>query len=566
MNILGISCFYHDSAACLIKNGKIIAAVEEERFTQHKHETNFPINSINYCLSESKITINDIDFISFYEKPLIKFERILTQHIDKFPKSFVAFNKSMPSWITKKLRIQTIIKKLGYKKNIIFIPHHLSHAAAAYLPSNFKESAIFTCDGVGEWTTTTLGVGKNNKIHLIKEIKFPHSLGLLFSTITTYLGFKANNGEGKIMGLASYGDPNRYYEKFKRIIEVKVDGSFTLDMKYFSFDHKMQMFNKNLINLLGPNRNKINKINKRHMDIAASLQKITEEIIFKCLNYLHEITKSNNLCYSGGLALNSVLNGKIKKNTPFKNIFIPPSPSDSGSSMGVALYTYNSILKNKKRIILKDTYLGPEFNNDEVKEILIKNNITFIELKDENLIKTTAKLIFENNIIGWFQGRMEFGPRALGNRSILANPCNPKMKDVINKKVKHRESFRPFAPVVTYEDTKNYFENDYEVKFMEFVFKIKEDKIKRIPAVSHIDGTGRLQTIKREQNPRYYDLIKKFEELSKVPILLNTSFNIKGRPIVCTPLDAYNCMMETKIDYLVLGNYLLSKKDNIRKK
>ena len=558
MYVLGISCYYHDAAACLIKNNKIIAAAEEERFTRKKHDTSFPLNAINYCLEHADITNNEIDYIGYYEKPLLKFERLLKQHVDNFPKSYWTFYKAMPSWIVDKLRIQKKIRKeLKYKKDIFYIDHHKSHAASCYLLSPFKKSAILTMDGVGEFNSITLGYGSGNDIKIIKEIHFPHSLGLLYSTITTFLGFKANNGEGKIMGLAAYGNPDKYYHKLKKLISVNDNGSFSLNMDYFDFDYKLKMFSKKLVDLLGKNRKPNEKLRQRHMDIAATLQKITEEIVFNILNHLHKITKSINLCYSGGLALNSVLNGKIIANTPFKKIFIQPAAGDSGSALGCAAYVSTKMYK--KRPMLENTYLGPRFSLEEVKDILDKNNMKYKEINDNEIIKKTAKLIYQNKIIAWFQGRMEFGPRALGNRSILANPCNPKMKDIINHKVKFRESFRPFAPVVCYENLKEYFEGSYEVPYMLHVFKVKS---KKIPSVTHIDGTGRLQTVKREQNKRYYDLIKEFQKISSVPVLLNTSFNVRGEPIVCTPQNALDCFLSTGIDYLVFENVIVWNKKN----
>ncbi len=565
MYILGLSCFYHDAAACLIKNNKIIAAAEEERFTRKKHDTSFPINAIEYCLKEANITSKELNYIAFYEKPLLKLERLMSQHSEMFPKSYWSFYKAIPSWLTEKLRIQYLIRrKLKYKSEIFFIDHHKSHAASSYLVSPFKQAAIFTCDGVGEWNTTTLGYGKNNKIKIKKELHFPHSIGLLYSTVTTFLGFRANGGEGKVMGLAAYGNSNKYYKKFRKIIDIKEDGSYFLDMAYFVYHYKLKMFGDKFVQLFGQPRKHDEKLTKKHQDIAAALQKITEEVILKSLNYLYSITKSKNLCYAGGVALNSVINGKILQDTPFKRIFIQPAASDAGSAMGAALYAYNSILKNKKRFLLKNAYLGPSFSKKEIKTFLNKKNVNYTEFEDDKeLLKKTAQLINKNKIIAWFQGRMEFGPRALGNRSILANPCNQKMKDILNLKVKHREPFRPFAPVITYENMKEYFEGNYEVPYMLHVFKIKRDKIKKIPAAAHVDGSGRLQTIKKHQNKRYYDLIKEFQKLSGVPILLNTSFNVRGEPIVCNPEDALNCMINTGIDYLVFENILVEKNKNL---
>ncbi|MBD3155412.1 MAG: hypothetical protein GF368_02030 [Candidatus Aenigmarchaeota archaeon] len=567
MNILGISCFYHDSAACLIKDGKIVAGSEEERFSRKKHDTGFPFNAIKYCLKEGEIDVDEIDYIAFYEKPLLKFERILSSHLETFPKSFRAFVGSMPSWLNEKLRVPSIIrKKLKYKGEIIFVEHHEAHAGSTFLVSPFNEAAILTIDGVGEWTTTSTGFGKGNDISIKKEIHFPHSLGLLYSTVTAYLGFRVNNDEYKVMGLASYGEP-KYVKNFRKIIDVKKDGSFRLNMDYFVYHHKMRMPSEKFVKEFGPMRKKGGEITQRHKDIAASLQRIVEETIFQILRNLHKETKCDNLCMAGGVALNSVSNGKILDNTPFKNVFIQPASSDAGGSLGAAMYLYNSILGNKREYIMEDIYLGPGFNTDEIRSFLKGNNIKFKEFKDDNkLLKKAADLIHKNNIVGFYQGRMEWGPRALGNRSILANPCNPEMKDVVNKRVKHREPFRPFAPVVTYEDYMDYFEAKTQVPFMLFVYPVRKNKRKLIPAVTHVDGTGRLQTIRKDWNPRYYQIIKEFEKLSGVPVLLNTSFNIRGEPIVCTPEDAYRCMMGTGIDYMVIDRFLVAREDNPKDK
>ena len=571
MNILGISCYYHDSAAALLQNGKIIAAVEEERFTRKKHDNSFPINAINYCLDFANISIEEIDHICFYEKPLLKFERVLNQHLFSFPKSFKTFTSSMPSWFSEKLRITKIIKKkLKYKGEVFFIKHHTAHAAAAFLPSSFEKAAILTLDGVGEWTTTSYGIGEKNKIQLLKEIHFPHSIGLLYSTITAFLGFKVNNGEFKVMGLSPYGNQtkkNPYLKKLKKIIDIKQDGSFLLDQSYFSYMSKDYMYSKKLLKLLGGKPRKNNEIlTKKHKDLAAALQLLTEEIILKILNHIQKETNCKNLVMSGGVALNSVLNGKILNKTSFEKIWIQPAAGDSGNAIGCALYTYNIILSNKRNYQMENVYLGPEFNNSNIQTFLDLNKIKYQKLTDKDLIKKTAKLIFENKIIAWFQGRMEFGPRALGSRSILANPLNPNMKDIINSRVKHRESFRPFAPVVCFDDAKTYFEIDINQKPAEFMLMVSPVKIKNLPAVTHVNNTARMQIIKKEKNEKYYNLIKEFGKLSKTPVLLNTSFNVRGEPIVCTPNDAINCVKNTGIDYLIIGNYLIDKRDLINMK
>jgi len=560
MYVLGISCYYHDSSAALLKNGIIVAAAQEERFTRKKHDASFPINAIKYCLKTQKITINEISHIGFYEKPLLKFERVLSQNLETFPKSFGTFLSSMPSWINEKLRtIKTIRKMLKYQGDVLFVEHHLAHAASSFLVSPFTEAAILTVDGVGEWTTTTYGYGKNNNIELIKEIKFPSSLGLLYSTITAYLGFSVNNSEYKVMGLSSYGNMNKnineYYKKLKQVIDIKEDGSFRLDMDYFIFHYANKMPSKKLCKLLGNQiRKPESEITKNHKDVAAALQIITEEVLTKILNHVYKKIKCKNIVLAGGVALNSVYNGKILKNTSFKKIWIQPDAGDGGTSIGVASYIYHTILGNKRNYVLKNAYLGPEYSAKQIKSFLDKNNIEYSEFK------------YDNYVIGWFHLGMEWGPRALGARSILSNPCNPQMQEILNQKVKHREKFRPFAPVVCEDDASKYFECDNPIPkptgYMLMVYPVIKKWHKKIPAVTHIDGSGRLQTIRRDQNNLYYDLIKEFGKLSSIPILINTSFNIRGEPIVCTPYDAYKCMMGTEIDYLVMGKFLIKREDN----
>ncbi len=567
MMVLGISAFFHDSSACIIKDGKLIAAAEEERFTRKKHDSGFPYNAITYCLEEAGITINSIDYIAFYEKPLLKFERILSQFLDSFPKGFSAFNETVPKWLNEKLRLRSIIKKkLKYGGKLVFVEHHLSHAASSYLMSPFNEAVLLTLDGVGEWASATYGYARGNNLIIDKEIHFPHSIGLLYSAITAYLGFTVNNSEYKVMGLAAYGEP-KYYDKLKTLIDIKEDGSFALNMDYFVYNYKMSMFSKKFHQEFGSPRKGNSELTQYHKDIASSMQKLLENILFIILNNLNKKYKCDNICMVGGVALNSVANGKILKNTPFKRIFIQPAAGDGGGSVGAAAYTYYSLLENKRDFVMTNAYLGPHFSDEEIKYFLDKNRIKYTTYDDEKkLIKSVAKLIYNNYVVGWFQGRMEFGPRALGGRSILANPCNPKMQDILNLKVKHREQFRPFAPVICIENTKEYFECDKEIPlttdFMLMVYPIKKEKQKLIPTVVHVDGSGRLQTIRRKENPLYHDLIKEFGKLSKVPILVNTSFNIRGEPIVCTPYDAYRCMMGTGIDYLAIGEFLIKREDN----
>lgn len=575
MYILGISCYYHDSSAALLKDGVIVAAAEEERFTRKKHDNSFPINAVNYCLKSQNITIKDIAHVGFYEKPFMKFERLLSQHLESFPFSLKTFLSSTPAWITEKLRVPKIIrKKLKYNGDIMFIEHHLAHAASSFLVSPFEEAAIVTVDGVGEWTTTTYGTGKGNNINLIKEIRFPCSIGLLYSTITAYLGFSVNNSEYKVMGLAPYGNMNPktniYYQRLRKAIDIKEDGSYRFDMSYFKYHYADRMPSEKLCSLLdGPVRKLESELTQRHKDIAAAVQLITEEIMTKILNFVHKETKLDNVVIAGGVALNSVYNGKILRRTKFKRIWIQPNATDGGTSIGVVSYIYNTILNHKRNYLMKDAYLGPEFSNNEIKKFLNENKIKYSEFKNEkDLVDSTAKLIFNNSVVGWFQGRMEWGPRALGARSILSNPCNPKMQEILNLKVKHREKFRPFAPVVCEDDALKYFDCDNPIPeptdYMLMVYPIRNEYHKKIPAVTHVDGSGRLQTIRRNQNPLYYDLIKEFGKMSGIPILINTSFNIRGEPIVCTPYDAYKCMMGTGIDCLIMGRFLIRREDNLR--
>ncbi len=460
---------------------------------------------------------------------------------------------------------------MKYKKDVLFIEHHLAHASS-FLISPFEKAAIVTIDGVGEWTTTTYGIGKKNKINLLKEIQFPSSLGLLYSTITAYLGFSVNNSEYKVMGLSPYGNMNKktnpYYEKLKKVLDIKNDGSFRLNMDYFNYTHKNKMPSKKLCKLLtGPIRKPESELTQRHKDIAAALQMIYEGVLFKILNHIYKETKCKNLVLAGGCGLNSVANGKILRNTPFKNFWAQPDPGDGGTSLGVALYVYNTILGNERSYQMQDAYLGPKYSTKQIRNFLDRHKIKYSEFENEkDLLEKTSKLIYENNVVGWFQGKMEWGPRALGSRSILSNATNPKMQEILNLKVKHREKFRPFAPVVCEDDALKYFECDEPIPlptdFMLMVYPIRKEWHKKIPSVTHVDGSGRLQSIRRNQNHLYYDLIKKFGKLSGIPILINTSFNIRGEPIVCTPHDAYKCMMGTEIDYLVMGDFLIKRMDN----
>lgn len=566
MIILGLSCFYHDSAAAIIKDGEIIAAAQEERFTRKKHDNNFPYKSINYCLNSLGIAINEVDNIVFYEKPIIKFGRILEQHTKHFPKSIKIFFDTIPNWILQKLRIREILRnELHYHNKINFIPHHLSHAAASYFTSPFKQASILTLDGVGEWATTTYGFAKEHKIFLKKQINFPHSLGLFYSAMTAYLGFAVNNDEYKVMGLSAYGKhPKEYYKKIKNLIKLNSDGSFQLNTKYFSFEYQEKMFNHHLCKLLdGPAREKDSDMIPRYENIAAATQQVFEETLFFMLNKLYKKYPSKNLVLSGGSALNSLANGKILKNTPFKNLYITPDPGDGGASLGAALYLYHHLTKTPPKL-LPSPYLGPDFTPWQVKTAIKKYKLksTLIS-NDKKLNDLVSDLLIRQKVIGFFQGKMEWGPRALGNRSILAAATSQEMQDIINAKVKHREMFRPFAPVILREHTKKFFITDKNIPisadYMLMVYPFKKSVQDLVPAVVHVDGSGRLQTIDQKSNPKYYQLINDYYKKTGIPLILNTSFNVKGEPIVCTPEDAIKCFLNTEIDYLVINNYLIKK-------
>lgn len=590
--ILGISAFFHDSSAALLKNGLIVGAVQEERFTRKKHDPSFPRNSIKYLLKEEKITLQNIDHIVFYEKPFLKFERLLETYIAFAPRGFFSFLKSMPLWIKDKLFqkkiIQDELKEIDINFNNInkikFSEHHLSHAASAFYPSPFDKALILTMDGVGEWATSTIAVGEKNKIVIKEELNFPHSLGLLYSAITYYLGFKVNSGEYKVMGLAPYGKPKYKDLILKELIDLKEDGSFKMNMKFFDFATGLKMTNKHFSNIFSRNERKpeIEPLNQFHMDIAASVQSVTEEIVLKICNYIKNKYKIDNFCMSGGVALNCVANGKILVENIFKNIWIQPASGDAGGSLGAAQALYYNELNNKRtsgKDMMNGSYLGPSFSNDEIKLSLNKIGANFTELEEEKLLNEVATKLSQGSAIGWFQGRMEFGPRALGCRSIIADPRNEKMQKQLNLKVKFRESFRPFAPAILKEKVKDYFQINCESPYMLFVSEVNE-KIKKkmthdeenlfginklnvirsnIPAVTHVDYSARIQTVSPETNIKFYKLLQKFYEMTNCPILINTSFNVRGEPIVCSIDDAFNCFMGTNLDILVCENIILYK-------
>lgn len=559
MNILGISCFYHDSAACLLKDGKVIAAAQEERFNRQKYSQVFPLNAINFCLQAGDITVNDLDYVGFYEKPFLKFSRILLNHLKGYPFTLRNFLETIPDWLEDRLIIPLKIERdLGYKGKILFIKHHLSHAASAFFASPFEEAAILTVDGVGEWATATYGRGRGNQLEILKEMHYPDSLGLLYSIVTTYLGFKVFEGEGKVMGLAGYGKPI-YLDKLKEAVLVRPDGSFMLDERYFNFNRGSRMYNQNFISLFGSERKEDEELNQRHTDIAASLQALTEEILVKMARHVYEQTGIDKLCLAGGVSLNCVANYKILKATPFKEIFIQPAAGDNGAAIGVALYIYNTLLGNPRNFIMQSASLGPEFSEKQMERALLNSGLAFKKLDDSLLARYLAEKLAQDKIVGWFQGRMEFGPRALGNRSILANPCNAKIKDILNSKVKKRESFRPYAPLVLEEKVQDFFELDSPSPFMLLAPLVRQDKKNLLPGITHADGTARVQTVNQERLPRLWLLIKEFEKITGVPVVINTSFNLKAEPIVCTPQEAISAFLKTQMDYLVLGNFVAER-------
>jgi carbamoyltransferase len=563
--ILGISCYYHDAAACLVQDGLVAAAAEEERFNRDKHHSGFPHHAIRYCLNLARINASQLDYVVFYEKPFVKFNRILETYISQWPRSFGSFRRAIPLWLKNRLNMRKqISRELDIDEDKIFFGnHHLSHAASAFLVSPFEEAAILTVDGVGEWTTTTIGYGKGSKIRIDKEIKFPHSIGLLYSAITAYLGFRVNDAEWKVMGLAPYGEP-KYVDKFLDIVDIKEDGSFRLNMKYFSYHYSPQKsINRRFENHFGrPQRQSDQEIDQFYTDIAASGQKVVEDLIVKIASNMYKTYNTDNLTIAGGVGLNSVANWRIIQKTGFKDIFIQPASGDSGGSLGAALGFYNLTLGRPRKYRMEHALLGPEYTDEEIQGVLDSNGANYRKISsEEKLVEETAKMLANNKVVGWFQGRMEFGPRALGNRSILANPKNPDMKEILNSKVKFREKFRPFAPSVTQEEASTYFDISIDAPYMLLIPDVYPEKRNLLPAITHVDGTARIQMVNKETNPRYHKLLNAFKKTAGVPILLNTSFNVRGEPIVMNPADAYSCFMRTGIDALVLGNFLLTEKD-----
>ena len=585
MNILGISAFYHDSAACLVRDGEIVAAAQEERFTRKKHDASFPQNAVEFCLKEGGIRVADLDYVGFYDKPFVTFERLLETYLSIAPKGLGQFITAMPIWLKEKIWTRSNIREhLGYSGPVLFSEHHESHAASAFYPSPFQDAAILTMDGVGEWATSSIAAGRGNRIELIKELKFPHSLGLLYSAFTYYLGFKVNSGEYKVMGLAPYGEPKYAKTIRDHLIDLKEDGSFRMNMDYFGYLSGLTMTNKKFSDLFGGSpRKPETQLTQKEMDIAASLQEVTEEIMLRMSRHVRKLTGLKNLCLAGGVALNCVGNGKILKENIFDKLWVQPAAGDAGGALGVALCIWHQVLGNPRqagdRDTMKGSYLGPRFSDESIRKFLESRRIPYKKMNEEDLARTVARHIKEGKVVGWFQGRMEFGPRALGGRSILGDARSAKMQSVMNLKIKYRESFRPFAPSVLEEKVSEWFEMSTESPYMLLVAPVREDKRiemsaeqkklfgidllnvsrSQLPAITHVDYSARIQTVCRETNPRYYDLIKEFDKETGCPVIINTSFNVRGEPIVCRPEEAYLCFMRTEMDTLVLENYILDK-------
>lgn len=591
MDILGISCYYHDAAAVLLRDGQLVAASEEERFSRIKHDYGFPKQAIQYCLEAGGIKGPDLDYVVFFEKPFRKLDRILATVMQTYPQSWKVFRESMISWVLDKLWVgSTLQTELGVKKEqILFSEHHLSHAASAFLCSPFQESAILTVDGVGEWVTATYGIGRGNDIKLTKQMDFPHSLGLLYSAFTAFLGFEVNEGEYKVMGMAPYGQP-RYVDKVWKLVHQNADGSFSLDMDYFSFHHSTEKtYNKKFVDLFGEprptklqfftegtgfpkyfgdppsNYKELCKLNQHYADIAASIQKVTEELILGMARNLHQTTGLKNLCIAGGVAQNSVANSRIIRETPFEQVFVQPAAGDGGGALGAALWAYNTLLGKPRNFRMDHAYWGKAYGASEITQFLEGNNIPYRLIEDDNkMLDQVVERLTSGKVIGWYQGRFEWGPRALGHRSIIADARNPEMKDIVNSKIKFREPYRPFAPSVLAECAERYFElphatSHYPARYMQYVVPVKESAHSILPAITHVDGTGRLQTVFRDQSPRYYGLIERFGQATGVPVILNTSFNLRGEPIVTTPANAFNTFSKSEMDCLVLDNYIVDK-------
>jgi carbamoyltransferase len=594
--ILGLSAFYHDSAACLVREGEILAAAQEERFTRRKHDHRFPHEAVAYCLKEAGIGIDDVDCVAFYDKPLVKFERLLETYLAYAPFGFASYLKGMPNWLKEKLNIQGLIRKeLGYKGKLLFGDHHESHAASAFYPSPFTDAAVLTVDGVGEWATASYGVGRGRELEILKQMKFPHSLGLLYSAFTAFTGFKVNSGEYKLMGLAPYGEPKYVETILRELVEIHEDGSLHLNLRYFIFPHNARrMTGTKFDKLFGPARKPESPVTQREMDLARSIQAVVEDVVLRMARHVHKETGMENLCMAGGVALNCVANGRLLREGPFKRLWIQPAAGDAGGALGVALAVYHRYFEGERNghrgaddaggehywDRMKGTLLGPRYSEAEIEAFLLERKIPHEKVERARLPARVASLIADERVVGLMQGRMEFGPRALGARSILGDARSPRMQSVMNLKIKYRESFRPFAPSVLRERVSDYFELETDSPYMLLVADVREEhrvpvpegaeelhgieklKVPRssIPAVTHVDYSARIQTVRREMNPLYYDIINAFYEQTGCPVIVNTSFNVRGEPIVCTPEDAYRCFMRTEMDYLVLENFILDKR------
>lgn len=565
--ILGLSAFFHDSAACLIRDGQVVAAVEEERFSRKKHDPGFPFCAIAYCLREAGISSSQLQAIVFYEKPFIKFDRIIETIMARVPWGFEPFEQAVPSWLKDKIWIKSLIaEQLKFNGPVLFSTHHRSHAASAFYPSPFEESAFLTVDGVGEWDTTSFGYGELNKLHTLKSLSFPHSLGLLYSAFTQYAGFKINSGEYKLMGLAPYGRPKYRDVIFKELIDIKEDGSFRLNMKYFGYVDSLRMINRRFEELFGgPARQPESMLTGKDMDIAASIQSVLEDVLLKMAVHIHKVTGKENLCLAGGVALNAVANGQLLRKGPFKRVWIQPASGDAGGALGAALLIWHEYFGNSRVPSREDAafspFLGPSYTDEEMEEFLIKENIPYRRLSYSQIPDVVARLISEKKVVGWFQGRCEFGPRALGARCILADARDPSMRNVLNEKIKHRESFRPFAPAVLHEHAGDWFEIDRASPYMLLTAPVRAEKAKLIPAVTHSDLSARLQTVQRDSHALFYELIRSFYQHTGCPVVINTSFNVRGEPLVTSPMEAVQCFFNTDMDCLALGCFLIDKMD-----
>ena len=590
MNILGISAYYHDSAACLVRDGEVLAAAQEERFTRKKHDHRFPSRAVEFCLKQAGITHAELDYVAFYDKPLLKFERLLETYLDYAPRGLRSFLLAMPLWLREKLWIrEQVSREVGFKGKVLFTEHHESHAASAFFPSPFERAAVLTMDGVGEWATSSYGYGRGNELHLLSELHFPHSLGLLYSAFTYYTGFRVNSGEYKVMGLAPYGEPRYVRQILDELVDLREDGSLRLNMNYFNFAAGLTMTSPAFDKLFGGRpRAPEGEITQREMDLARSVQEVCEEAMLRMARHAHRETGERNLCLAGGVALNCVGNGRILREGPFEKVWIQPAAGDAGGSLGAALSVWYQYLGNERDVNevcrgradgMRGAYLGPEFTNDEIEEFLVTTGARFRRVGRAELAATVAQILAGEKVVGWFQGRMEFGPRALGARSILGDPRSPRMQSQMNLKIKFRESFRPFAPSVLRERVSEVFELDCDSPYMLLVAPVRaslrremsadEEKLfgierlnvprSTIPAVTHVDYSARIQTVRREDNAAYCELLEEFERLTGCPVLVNTSFNVRGEPIVCTPAEAYTCFMRTEMDCLVMGDFILLK-------